>query len=128
MANTPQSGLPVSFAYQYNDANQRIRTVLADGSYWVYEYDEQGQVIRGRRFWADHTPVAGQQFDYAFDDIGNRQSTLAGGDQTGGNQRSASYTADRLNRYSSRTVPATFDVLGLATATSTVTVSGRLQT
>jgi hypothetical protein len=28
MANTPQSGLPVSFAYQYNDANQRIRTVL----------------------------------------------------------------------------------------------------
>ncbi len=49
MANTPQSGLPVSFAYQYNDANQRIRTVLADGSYWVYEYDEQGQVIRGRQ-------------------------------------------------------------------------------
>ena len=49
MANTPQSGLPVSFAYQYNDANQRIRTVLADGSYWVYEYDEQGQVIGGRR-------------------------------------------------------------------------------
>jgi RHS repeat-associated protein len=125
MANTPQSGLPVSFAYQYNNANQRIRTVLADGSYWVYEYDEQGQVIRGRRFWADHTPVAGQQFDYAFDDIGNRQTTLAGGDQTGGNQRSASYTADRLNRYSSRTVPATFDVLGLATATSAVTVNSQ---
>jgi RHS repeat-associated protein len=122
MANTPQSGLPVSFAYQYNDANQRIRTVLADGSYWVYEYDEQGQVISGRRFWADHTPVAGQQFDYAFDDIGNRQTTLAGGDQTGGNQRSASYTADRLNRYSARTVPATFDVLGLATATSAVSL------
>ena len=125
MVNTPQSGLPVSFAYQYNDANQRIRTVLADGSYWVYEYDEQGQVISGRRFWADHTPVAGQQFDYAFDDIGNRQTTLAGGDQTGGNQRSATYTADRLNRYSSRTVPATFDVLGLATATSAVTVNSQ---
>ena len=125
MANTPQSGLPVSFAYQYNDANQRIRTVLADGSYWLYEYDQRGQVIRGRRFWADHTPVAGQQFDFAFDDIGNRQNTLTGGDQTGGNQRSASYNADKLNRYSSRTVPGGFDVLGVATATSAVTVNSQ---
>ena len=125
MANTPQSGLPVSFAYQYNDANQRIRTVLADGSYWLYEYDQRGQVIRGRRFWADHTPVAGQQFDFAFDDIGNRTSTLAGGDQTGGNQRSASYTRDFLNRYGSRTVPGGFDVLGVATATSAVTVNSQ---
>ena len=125
MANTPQTGLPVNFAYQYNDANQRIRTALADGSYWIYQYDEQGQVISGRRFWADHTPVAGQQFDYAFDDIGNRQSTLAGGDQAGGNQRSSTYTADRLNRYGSRTVPGGFDVLGVATATSAVTVNSQ---
>jgi RHS repeat-associated protein len=124
ITSTPQASgaLPMAYSYQYNDANQRIQTRLADGSYWVYQYDEQGQVISGRRFWGDHTPVAGQQFDYAFDDIGNRQSTLAGGDQTGGNQRSSSYTADRLNRYSSRTVPATFDVLGLATATSAVSL------
>ncbi len=43
MANTRQSGLPVSLAYQYNDANQRIGTVLAKGSYWFYENNLNGQ-------------------------------------------------------------------------------------
>lgn len=71
ISNIPQASgaLPVNYRYQYNNANQRIQTRLADGSHWLYEYDEQCQVIRGRRFWADHTPVVGQQFDYAFDDI-----------------------------------------------------------
>jgi len=41
MANTAQSGVPVSFAYQCNDADQRIRTLLVAGSCWVNEYDEQ---------------------------------------------------------------------------------------
>ena len=27
------------------------------------------------RSWQDGTPVAGQQFEYAFDDIGNRTAT-----------------------------------------------------
>ena len=27
---------------------------------------------RGKRYWNDWTPVAGQQFEYGFDDIGNR--------------------------------------------------------
>ncbi len=67
--------LPVSYAYRYNDANERTRMTLADGSYWVYRYDELGQVISGGRYWADGTPVAGQQFEYGFDDIGNRIST-----------------------------------------------------
>ena len=30
---------PVSFAYPYNNANQRVRATLADGSFWRYEYD-----------------------------------------------------------------------------------------
>ncbi len=68
--------LPVSFAYQYNDANQRIRATLQDGSYWVYEYDTLGQVVSGKRYWMDGSPVPGQQFDYGFDDIGNRTSTM----------------------------------------------------
>ncbi|MBM3846663.1 MAG: hypothetical protein FJ405_10330 [Verrucomicrobia bacterium] len=32
-----------SHAYIYNDANQRTRTQLGDGSYWIYEYDKLGQ-------------------------------------------------------------------------------------
>jgi hypothetical protein len=35
---------PVSYAYSYNEANQRTRTGLADSSYWRYEYDSLGQV------------------------------------------------------------------------------------
>ena len=46
----------------------------ADASYWIYQYDTLGQVISGKRFWPDGTPVAGQQFEYGFDDLGNRQT------------------------------------------------------
>jgi RHS repeat-associated protein len=38
-----------------------------------------GQVVSGKKHWPDGTPVAGQQFTYGFDDIGNRQSAGAGG-------------------------------------------------
>ena len=113
-----------SFNYGYNSANQRIRATLADGSYWLYTYDSLGQVIAGNKYWADETPVAGQQFDYGFDTIGNRTSTLAGGDQNGANLRSASYGANSLNQYTNRTVPGAVDVMGLELATNSVTVNG----
>jgi RHS repeat-associated protein len=114
----------VSYSYLYNNANQRVRARLADGSYWVYTYDSLGQVIGGNKYWPDDTPVAGQQFQYAFDNIGNRTSTGAGGDQNGQNLRSASYTANNLNQYTSRTVPGGVDIIGLGYATNTITVNG----
>jgi len=52
--------------------------------------------------------------------IGNRDKTWNGGDENGQNLREFDYTANSLNQYSQRTVPAIFDVLGVATATSTV--------
>lgn len=67
---------PVSYAYTYNQANQRTRSTLADGSYWLYDYDSLGQVRFGKKYWSDGTPVAGQQFEYGFDDIGNRKNRL----------------------------------------------------
>jgi len=112
-----------SYTYAYNNANQRTRVTLVDGSYWIYEYDKLGQVTSGKRYWSDGTPVAGQQFEYAFDDIGNRNSTKVGGDANGANLRSATYTANRLNQYSSRTVPGAVDVLGAAKAPASVTVN-----
>src|SRR5438876_9475789 len=62
-----------SFSRQYNSANQVVTNRLADGSYWVYTYDFLGQVATGKRYWSDGTPVAGQQFEYTHDDIGNRK-------------------------------------------------------
>ncbi len=78
----------------------------------------------GKKYWSDQTPVAGQQYGYAFDDIGNRTQTLSGGDQNGANLRSASYSANSLNQYTSRDVPGFIDVKGMGIATNTVTVNG----
>jgi hypothetical protein len=52
----------------------------------------------GKRFWSDGTPVPGQQFEYGFDDIGNRTSTRAGGDSVGTGLRGAGYTNNVLNQ------------------------------
>jgi hypothetical protein len=113
-----------SFIYEYNAANQRTLNRLWDGSYWNYGYDPLGQVIFGSKFWVDQTPVAGQQFDYTFDTIGNRTQTEAGGDQNGANLRVAAYTNNTVNQITSRGVPAAVDVMGEGLATNGVTVNG----
>lgn len=115
--------LPISYAYQYNSVNQRTRATLADGSYWVYKYDKLGQVVSGKRYWIDGTPVAGQQYEYAFDDIGNRTSTKAGGNESGTGLRATSYTPTLTNTYSARVNPSEIDVLGIANSAATVTVN-----
>jgi YD repeat-containing protein len=71
ISSAPSAASALSYTYSYNDANQRTRVNLADGSFWIYEYDALGQVKSGKRYWSDWTPVAGQQFEYGFDDIGN---------------------------------------------------------
>jgi len=119
-----QGNLLSSFGYQLNSANQRTRSTMADGSYWVYTYDNLGQVIAGNKYWADGTPVAGQQFDYAFDDIGNRIQTAAGGDQNGNNLRVANYHANLLNQYTNRDFPGFANILGSANSNATITVWG----
>jgi RHS repeat-associated protein len=102
------------------------REGLAGGSYWVYEYDRLGQVVRGRRYWSDGTPVAGQQFEYGFDDIGNRKVSRRGGDGNGWNLRESLYSANLLNQYSQRTVPGYVDILGVAFATNLVYVNSQI--
>jgi RHS repeat-associated protein len=72
----------------------------------------------------DETPVAGQQFDYTFDTIGNRTQIEAGGDQNAANLRVAGYTNNTLNQITSRGVPAAVDVMGDGLATNGVTVNG----
>jgi hypothetical protein len=100
-----------------------VETHNGDGTKWVYAYDQLGQVTSGKKFWPDSSPAAGQQFEYDFDDIGNRQTTKAGGDGNGNNLRTASYSVNSLNQYSDRTVPGAVDVIGTADATATVTVN-----
>jgi len=122
--STSVSSVASWFVYAYNSANQRTRTTLADGSYWVYGYDSLGQVTSGRKCWSDGTGVAGQQFEYTFDTIGNRQSTGSGGDhdQYGGALHYASYWANSLNQYTSRDVPGYVNVIGSAKTNATVSL------
>jgi RHS repeat-associated protein len=124
VSSAPSAALPVNFSYTYNDANQRTARTETGGSYWVYGYDALGQVTSGEKYWADGTPVAGQQFEYSFDQIGNRRSTKAGGDQSGSGLRPAAYAVDNLNRYTSRSVTGAVDVIGATFATNAVTVNG----
>jgi RHS repeat-associated protein len=113
------------FHYAYNTANQRTTVTNADNSRWAFGYDGLGQVTSGRKYWSDNAAVAGQQFEYAFDDLGNRTQTKAGGDAAGANLRSASYTANSLNQYTSRTVPGYLNVIGTAATNATVAVNSQ---
>lgn len=118
-------GASVSARYEYNAAGQRIRVEQADGSYWQYQYDALGQVKSGKKYLPSGEPLGGQQFEYTFDDIGNRTAAKNGGNQTGTGLRSFSYTPNSLNQYTSRTVPDAVDILGTAPIGSPVTVNGQ---
>jgi len=121
------SGL-VGQEYTYNDAGQRIRAQLMDGSYWVYEYDPLGQVKSAKRYLADGQVVAGQQFEYSYDDIGNRTSGKTGGDTAGDNLRTTTDTTDADGRLSQRTNPRQYEVQGAAQAGTEVRVNGVVAT
>jgi RHS repeat-associated protein len=108
------------FVYLYNDANQRTKLTREDGSSWNYGYDDLGQVTSGKRYWGDNSPVTGEQFDYEFDDIGNRKSITQNSKHE---TRNSLYTGNLLNQYTSRSVPGYVDLLGTSHSNATVTVN-----
>jgi RHS repeat-associated protein len=110
--------------YAYNDVHQPVRTTLADGSYWSFGYDPLGQLTTGRRHWNDDSAVAGQQFEYAFDHIGNRTGSAQGGDGDGAELSLAAASNNPLNQIIQQDVPAAVQIIGAATATAGVTVNG----
>lgn len=110
--------------YGYNALSQRTNMTLADGARWRYQYDVRGQLNLGKKSWSDGVAVAGGQFEYSFDDIGNRTQTKAGGNASGTGLRTATYTPTLLNQQAQRTLSGAFDVLGSAPAGATVTVNG----
>ena len=113
VAAAPSADSGVDFTYGYNNVNQRVSAADIQGNYWSYQYDGLGQVTNGAKYFWDGTPVAGQQFGYGLDTLGNRTWTRAGGDASGANLRLASYTNNLLNQIVSRDVPGYVDVMGL---------------
>jgi YD repeat-containing protein len=116
---------PSSHRYAYDALNRRVGATLVDGSRWAYDYNDRNELVSARRLWADQSPVSGQQFQFAFDNIGNLKTNWSGGDVNGLNLRSSAFTVNSLNQYSSITVPGYRPVTGVAHATATVTVAGQ---
>jgi RHS repeat-associated protein len=119
------SGTPVAqFNYDYDDVDRRTSATLVDNSAWTYDYDNRNEITGGVRYWADQTPVAGQQFEYGYDPIGNRKFTKRGGDAIGANRLTTTYSVNQLNQYTNIANPSAVDILGLANAPATVQVNG----
>ncbi len=114
--------------YTHNATGQRIRTQQLDGSYWLYDYDSLGQVKSAKRYWADGSPVAGQQFEYAHDDIGNRTTGKSGGDVSGGSLRTTTDTTDPDSLLTQRSNPRQYEVQGAARIGTEVKVNGVVAT
>lgn len=118
ITSIPATGNSISYAYEYDAANQRSKAVEADGKYWDYGYDSLGQVTKGAKRLTNGDPLIGHQFEYAFDTIGNRTSTKS-------NSAQADYklNAAGLNQYDNRTVPPVVDITGSADPTASVLVN-----
>jgi YD repeat-containing protein len=122
------NGAPVtSHSYDYDALNRRTAAQLEDGSTWQYGYDDRDELTTASRIWAPwlyDTPVAGQQFTYAYDNIGNRLTAASGGDTNGLNLWTNYYTANSLNQYSGIVTPGYQSIIGVALPTNSVTVNG----
>lgn len=94
-----------------------------NNSAWVYSFNDRNEVTGGGRFWSDWSPVAGQQFGYDYDNIGNRKTALSGGDTNGVNLRRTGYAANSLNQYTTITNLGYEDIVGVAFATNSVSVN-----
>ncbi|MDR3578326.1 MAG: hypothetical protein P4L50_31070 [Anaerolineaceae bacterium] len=127
IANVVDSTPVTSHSYQYDALNRRTQATLEDGSFWQYGYNDRDELTSANRNWASApAPVSGQQFSYAYDNIGNRTTAGFGGDATGNpaSLRTITYTNNSLNQYIGITTPGFENIIGAALATNTVTVNG----
>ena len=109
--------------YLFDALQRRTRATEADGAYWTYNYDDRSQLTAAKHYWPDNSPMPGQQFEFAYDPIGNRTVTATGGNQSGQNLRSANWQANELNQLVSRDVPGWLPVSGEADSNAFVTVN-----
>ncbi len=121
---TPAADTAQSYAYTYNNLNQRTRVTREDSSNWSYIYNDRGELVSGKKYWSDNSIVWGSQTEYKFDNLGNRIQAKNGGNQLGG-LRESNYTTNSRNQYTQRTVPGAIDLSGTANAGATVSVNSQ---
>jgi hypothetical protein len=77
----------------------------------------------GKKYFNGGDAVAGQWFEYTFDDIGNLPHKKRGGDKDGTGLNSSDFTANSRNQYTSVDFPNSLNLLGHAQATASVKVN-----
>ncbi|RYD30756.1 MAG: hypothetical protein EOP85_23475, partial [Verrucomicrobiaceae bacterium] len=120
--------IAASAGYVYNSRGLREKLTREDATSWTYGYNDRSEVTSGVKKLANGNLAAGQQFGYEYDAIGNRISAQSGGDSSGNNLRTVSYTRNALNQYTAIATPGSFDVLVRSADTVGVTVSGTAAT
>ena len=122
--SVPISATLTSVGYQYDRANRRTVATREDGTMWNYQYNDRGEVTSASKSLQDEVALAGQQFGYAYDDIGNRTSASFGGG-TGG-MRQIIYTSNNLNQYVNITHSQHANILGTVDSNDSVHVVGQI--
>lgn len=107
--------------YGYDSLGRRQSQLLADGNHWTYEYDLRNQVKGGVRETAANVALPGLDFDYAYDEIGNRSTATVNG-------QPSTYAPNALNQYDQRTVPGVLQVQGAAPSGAKVAVNNTIAT
>jgi len=113
-----------SVGYAFNTANQRTARTNADASVWNYGYDSLGQVTDANKVLQNGQFVAGQQFQFGYDTIGNRTYTRNGGYPNGTGLHQANYSVNALNQYTSRDIPGFASTSGNLDTNALVWVNG----
>ncbi|NMD19954.1 MAG: RHS repeat protein, partial [Verrucomicrobia bacterium] len=103
---TSQQAVLNHHGYGYNAASQRTSVTNLAGNTVGYTYDRIGQLTQASGKEAGGTTRLNEQFEYGFDDIGNRKSTGGRASAVG------SYTNNLLNQLTGRGVAPYVDVLG----------------
>lgn len=126
------SGRVVSaFAYSTDAAGRRTDrfesgAAFAEPAVEQFDYDRLSQVVGAHRYRANAagTPLAemtGRAFDYAYDGMGNRLSSV---ESAGGLALETAYSPNALNQYDEILHPAFVALRGAATNGAVVSVNG----
>lgn len=111
--------------YTYDARGRRTRADREDGTHWDYGYNSRSEVTLGKRMFDGTTLMPGSQFEYGFDDIGNRDWTKRGGDASGSDLVTEDYAAaNGLNQLTSRAHSGFEWITGEADTNTAVTVNG----
>jgi RHS repeat-associated protein len=87
-------GVTVSnHTYSHSALNQRLRDEDADGKFWSYLYNSDGELESAVKHDALAAQLAGMNFQYSFDEIGNRTGTCVDG------VANTTYVSNALNQY-----------------------------